>query len=302
MQKTLSSKSSRVRILLFIVSLFISHQVFAEVSIPELNGRVNDLSGILESIQREALEDKLKTIENNKGSQVAILIIPTTEEETIDQFSIRVVEKWKLGRKEVNDGVLILIATDDRKMRIEVGYGLEGILPDAICRRIISEQMKPHFKEKNYYEGIDNAVESISKIINGETLPPPKKKETASSNNSNIMDTFFTCLFLVVFGSAIVSGFASGFLGRLIGSGIFASIGTAIILSSVSSFGFILGFIAFLIMIVLIFFISKSRSSGYGGGSSWSSSSSDSSWSSSSSDSFSGGGGSFGGGGSSGDW
>ena len=114
MQKTLSSKSSRVRILLFIVSLFISHQVFAEVSIPELNGRVNDLSGILESIQREALEDKLKTIENNKGSQVAILI-PTTEEETIDQFSIRVVEKWKLGRKEVNDGVLILIATDDRK-------------------------------------------------------------------------------------------------------------------------------------------------------------------------------------------
>ncbi len=115
-----------------------------------------------------------------KGSQIAVLMLPTTQPETIDQFGIRVVEAWKLGRKGVDDGVLLLVAKDDRKLRIEVGYGLEGALNDATAKRIVAEIIAPYFKRGEFYAGIDAGVSAIIKVIDGEPLPPPAQRTSAS--------------------------------------------------------------------------------------------------------------------------
>ena len=171
-----------LNLLLISISFLFSLHLYAEIQIPELQDRVMDLTNTLTQEQKVHLADKLKSLESEKGSQLAILIIPTTDGETIEQFSLRVVEKWKLGRSKVDDGILILVAKDDRKMRIEVGYGLEGSLPDAICKRIITEQMRPSFKSGNYYEGLESATESIIKIINGEPLPEPKRTQEKIKN------------------------------------------------------------------------------------------------------------------------
>lgn len=298
--------------------LFYSFSLYAEIPIPELKTRVTDLSVVLTEQEKSLLENKLEKLEDTKGSQVAVLILPTTDGEPIEQFSLRVVETWKLGRKKINDGVLILVAKDDRKMRIEVGYGLEGILPDAICKRIISEQMRPNFKAQKFYEGIDSAVESISKIVNGEPLPPIETKKL-SKNSSNSDDAVIDAIgsiitisfILLIFGSALTNVFASTTSGHWIGSGIFSTIGSIIIMGILSADVFslqsmlIVGLISFIVFLLFIYWWSSNTGGSGSNGSSyssWSSSSSDSSWSSSSSDSFSGGGGDFGGGGASGDW
>lgn len=313
MQKNLSFIVD-LKIAAIVILLFTSPKIFSEVTVPELTNRVMDQYGILDSIQVNALEDKLLSLETKKGSQLAILIISSTEGESIEQFSLRVVENWKLGRKSIDDGILILVAINDRKMRIEVGYGLEGILPDAICKRIISEQMKPHFKEKNYYEGIDNAVNSITSIINGEPLPPPVKRHGSKKTKSEgFGGVVFSGLFIILFGSWIGGKFASSF-SRSIVSILFSVLGAFILVSQFGNAGFsssFMGLILFVVFLFLLIFIILWLSQkfyngdfdGYSGssGSSWGSSSSSGGWSSSS-DSFSGGGGSFGGGGSSGDW
>ena len=108
-----------------------------EVAVPALTQRVTDLTGTLDAQQQAALESRLAQFEQQGGSQIAILIVPTTQPEAIEQYSIRVVDQWKLGREEVDDGILILVAKDDRQMRVEVGYGLEGAIPDAIANRIV---------------------------------------------------------------------------------------------------------------------------------------------------------------------
>ena len=297
--------------------LFISFSLFslpmqAEIQIPELQDRVMDLTNTLTQEQKIHLADKLKSLESEKGSQLAILIIPTTDGETIEQFSLRVVEKWKLGRSKVDDGILILVAKDDRKMRIEVGYGLEGSLPDAICKRIITEQMRPSFKSGNYYEGLESATESIIKIINGEPLPEPKKntRQNQKSLTDILGEVATVFIFVSILASWFISWFSSTGIGRWMISGIFAFIGSIIqmllLLGENFSFSFILvsGLICFILFLIIII-LWTNHSSGSSSGSSyssWSSISSDSSWSSSSSDSFSGGGGSFGRGGASGDW
>jgi len=130
--------------LTFVISC-LSSPLQAEVPVPALTGRVVDLTGTLTADQKTALEAKLAAFEAEKGAQIAVLLVPTTQPEAIEQYSIRVVEAWKLGRKGVDDGVLLLIAKNDRKMRIEVGYGLEGVLPDAVAKRIISEVITPFF-------------------------------------------------------------------------------------------------------------------------------------------------------------
>ncbi len=119
--------------------------VHAEVAVPPLTTRVTDLTGTLSPSQRDELENQLRDFESRKGSQIAVLIVPTTQPETVEQYSLRVAETWKLGRKGVDDGVLLLIAKDDHTMRIEVGYGLEGAIPDAVAKRVISEIIIPFF-------------------------------------------------------------------------------------------------------------------------------------------------------------
>jgi uncharacterized protein len=127
-----------------------------------------------------ALEAKLRAFEQAKGSQVAVLIVPTTRPEEIEQYSIRVVEQWKLGRGKVDDGVLLLVALDDRRMRIEVGYGLEGALPDATANRIIQQDITPAFKRGDYYGGITVGVDRIMRVIEGEPLPASEIRPPAA--------------------------------------------------------------------------------------------------------------------------
>jgi uncharacterized protein len=141
--------------------------------VPALEARVTDLTGTLTAAQQADLEQKLAAFEQRKGSQVALLMVASTQPETIEQYSIRVAEAWKLGRAQPDDGVLLLVATQDRTLRIEVGYGLEGVMPDAISRRIIDETITPLFRQGDLYGGIDAGLSRIISVVDGEPLPPP---------------------------------------------------------------------------------------------------------------------------------
>jgi uncharacterized protein len=145
-----------------------------ELPVPPLAQRVTDQAGLLDAAQRARLEDRLAAFEARKGSQIAVLIVPSTQPETIEQFGIRVAEQWKLGRKGVDDGAILLVARDDRALRIEVGYGLEGALPDVVCKRIIEDVIVPRFKLGDFAGGIDAGVDAMIKVIDGEPLPEPK--------------------------------------------------------------------------------------------------------------------------------
>jgi len=155
--------------------LVLAAPAWALQAVPPLQARVTDLTGTLDAGQREHLEEELQDFERQKGSQIAILIVPTTAPEDIEQYSIRVVDQWKLGRKGVDDGVLLLVAKDDHAMRIEVGYGLEGAVPDAIANRIVSDVITPYFRQGNYYGGLQAGVARLIGVIDGEPLPAPEK-------------------------------------------------------------------------------------------------------------------------------
>src|ERR1700731_2261147 len=145
----------------------------ADVAVPPLTGRVVDLTGTLSSDQIAALTQTLKNLELRKGSQVAVLIVPTTQPETIEQYSIRAAEAWKIGRRKIDDGALLVVAKNDHKLRIEVGYGLEGSLTDVTSRRIIDEVITPRFRSGDFAGGISAGVARIIGVIDGETLPAP---------------------------------------------------------------------------------------------------------------------------------
>lgn len=180
--------------------LFVSCNLRAElVSIPVLQKRVTDLTQTLTLEQQNQLEAKLAAFEQQKGSQIAVLIVPTTAPEAIEQYSIRVVDAWKLGRAQQDDGVLVLVAKDDRKMRIEVGYGLEGVIPDLIAKRIISEVMAPHFRQGDFYGGINNATDKLIGLVSGEQLLAPNPSKPKGDN-------FWDVLYLLLIGGFVVGG------------------------------------------------------------------------------------------------
>ena len=180
----------------------------AEVAVPPLTQRVTDLTSTLDAQQIQTLESRLAEFEANKGAQLAVLIVPTTQPETIEQYGIRVVDAWKLGRKNVDDGALLLIAKDDRALRIEVGYGLEGVLPDATANRIIDEIIVPRFKRGDFYSGIESGLDAMIQIVNGEPLPPPKR--AAARGQNNFESLMFMAFVLVV----AVGGLLRAMLGR----------------------------------------------------------------------------------------
>lgn len=168
--------------LLFAICFFIStFVVHAQVSVPVLQARVTDLTATLSYEQSQKLEQKLEIFEKEKGSQIAVLIVSTTQPEALEQFSIRVVDSWKLGRKNIDDGVLLLIATQDRRMRIEVGRGLEGVLTDITSKQIIEDIIKPYFKQGDTYQGIDAGLSAIIKVVSGEKLPTPSNRGRGNS-------------------------------------------------------------------------------------------------------------------------
>jgi uncharacterized protein len=268
----------------------------ADVAVPPLTGRVVDLTGTLSSGDIATLTQTLKDLETRKGSQVAVLIVPTTQPESIEQYSIRVAEAWKIGRRKIDDGALLVIAKNDHKLRIEVGYGLEGSLTDVTSRRIIDEVITPKFKSGDFAGGISAGVDKMIALVNGEKLPAPAPAHWDDRPSLDNVNPFW-------FGLAfVVGGILRGTLGRLLGSLSAGAFATALAWVLVGDIGVALaaGLLAFMLWVFMDFSASSRGSSGWSGGSS----SSSSDWSSSSSDSggFSGGGGSFGGGGASGSW
>ena len=150
-----------------LLALALASPVRAQVAVPALGARVTDLTGTLTDAQRQKLEQELAEFEARKGSQIAVLLVPTTQPETIEQYSMRVVEAWRLGRKGVDDGVLLLIAKDDRALRIEVGYGLEGVITDARARLIVEVLITPRFKEGDFAGGIAAGVGELIALVEG---------------------------------------------------------------------------------------------------------------------------------------
>jgi uncharacterized protein len=213
----------------------------ADVAVPPLTARVTDLTGTLSGEAVSRIEAKLANFEAKKGSQIAVLIVPSTQPEEIEQFGIRVEDAWKLGRKGVDDGAYLIVAKNDRRVRIEVGYGLEGALPDAIANRIITETITPHFKLGDYDGGIEAGVDQMISVVNGEPLPEPDKKWEHRGGLGNLLPL----LLVVVF---VGSGVLRSLFGRLFGSVATAGLagGLAWLLSHLLAIGLGAGVVAFL--------------------------------------------------------
>jgi uncharacterized protein len=267
--------------------------------VPALTARVTDLTRTLTPDQSAKLEQKLAAFEARKGSQIAVLIVPTTRPEAIEPYSIRVVEQWKLGRKGVDDGALLLVAKNDRALRIEVGYGLEGVLPDATANRIIEDIIVPRFKTGDLYAGVDAGVDAMIKVVDGEPLPPPQTQWRSQSkvNSGNLHSLFIVGLILVF----VVGGILRSVVGRLPAAGLIGGAAGAIawfLVSSVAAAA-VAGVVAFIL--TLIGGGTRGGRGGYGG---WTGGGygGGGGFGGGGGGGFGGGGGGFGGGGASGRW
>jgi uncharacterized protein len=219
------------------------------VTIPPLKAFVTDLTNTLTPEQKYSLESQLRSYESAKGTQIAVLIIPTTQPESIEQYSIRVVDQWKLGRKKIDDGILLLIAKDDRRLRLEVGYGLEGALNDVTAKRIISDIMTPYFKQGMFFEGINAGLSNVIKIINGESLPP---SHSSNANNPNFSDGLDGALIIAFMVAMFVGSILKRIIGNIPGGLITAGItgGLAWIISGVIGIAIIAGVIGFFVTLL----------------------------------------------------
>jgi uncharacterized protein len=270
----------------------------ALVPVPPLTARVIDLTGILSGDAVNRMESELAALEAHKGSQIVVLVVPTTHPEEIEQYGIRVADQWKLGRKGVDDGAILLVAKDDRRVRIEVGYGLEGALPDAIANRIIDETIAPHFKLGDYDGGIEAGVKQMIAVVNGEPLPEPDRRWERHSGMHNVLPL---ALIVVV----VASGFLRLLFGRLMGSLATGGLagGIAWLLTHGIALGAGAGVLAFLFALLLG--ANRGWSTGVGGAGGWGGglgSGFGRGFGGGGGGGFSGGGGRFGGGGASGSW
>jgi uncharacterized protein len=272
------------------------------VAVPELKSRVTDLTGTLTPEQTATLESKLHAFEESKGSQVAVLIVPSTQPEDIEQYSIRVADAWKLGRKGVDDGAILVVARDDRKLRIEVGYGLEGVLPDATANRIIDEDIVPEFRRGDYYAGITAGVDRMLRVIEGEPLPEPARATPSRTRHGLSPLLPFLFIFVLV-GGSILRRFFGRVGGALATGGVVGFLTWLMI--GLLGLSILAGLLAF------IFALIGGLGGGRGtGGSGWYSPRHSGGWGFPGGFSggigggggFSGGGGGFGGGGASGSW
>jgi uncharacterized protein len=231
----------------------------AEVAIPPLTARVTDLTGTLSGGAVTRIEAKLGNLEAKKGSQIAVLIVPTMQPEDIEQFGIRVADAWKLGRKGVDDGAILIVAKNDRRLRIEVGRGLEGALPDAIANRIITETITPHFKVGDYDGGVEAGVDKMISVVNGEPLPEPDRKWERHSGLGHLLP-------LVLVGVFVASGILRALFGRLLGSVATGGLtgGIAWLLSHFLPIGLGAGIVAFLFAM-----LAGSTSRGWSAGRGW---------------------------------
>lgn len=201
-----------VNALLLACALAWSALAVAQVPVPPLTGHITDQTGTLSAAQKSSLEQALTEFEARKGSQLAVLMVASTAPEEIEQFSLRVAEQWKLGRKRVDDGAILVIAKDDRALRIEVGYGLEGALTDLTSKRIISEIILPQFKQQDFYGGISAGVAKIIRVIDGEPLPEPSARNAAVPGD---LQRYGPVLFIVALA---LGGVLRSAMGKVSGS------------------------------------------------------------------------------------
>ena len=292
--------SSLRRVSLAAVLLLIAVAAIAQVAIPALKARVTDTTETLTPQQRALIEERLAAFEARKGTQLAVLIVPTTEPEDIAQFGIRVADEWKVGRKGVADGAILIVALKDRAMRIEVGRGLEGALNDATAKRIIAEIIAPRFKQGDFFGGIDAGLSRMMAVVDGEPLPPPKRAATAQGWGG--WEQFAIVGFLLVF---VVGGIVRAMFGRFVGSGLIGG------LAGVAAWIMIGSLIAAVVIALIAWLLSlMGGMAGLPGRGGWNSGGSVGGWSGGggswggggSGGSWSGGGGDFGGGGASGQW
>jgi len=301
----------KISIILFIIlsSLFVFADNFEPI--PELNSRVTDAINLFSAQEKQLLEQKLTTYEQNTGSQIVVLIISTTGEETIEEYSMRVAEKWKIGTADNDDGIILIIAKNDRKLRIEVGYGFEGNVPDIAAKWIIDEKITPEFKKGDFVGGINKGVDMLINMVSGTiTYDQVQANEVKTKKTNKLNKRLLNLIYFIMFAGP---GLIATVRKRDLKYAILLSI---IILIANIAFGFMenfivmIPFLAYTIIFAGIAFYSRGRwghltigafrigflilASG-GGGSSSSSSSFGGGG-------FSGGGGSFGGGGASGSW
>jgi uncharacterized protein len=274
--------------------------------VPPLTARVIDQTGTLDPIQLKGLEDKLAALEQAKGTQLAVLMVPTTQPEDIDSYANRVGNAWKIGRKGVGDGVLVVVAKNDRKVRIEVAKTLEGAIPDLAAKQIIDEAITPNFRKGDFAGGLQTATDQLIARINGEALPAPKQP-TSGRDGEGGFDWMHLAIFLF-FAVPIVGGILRGMLGRKFGSLVTGAGVGAVALAITSSI--VVAAIAAIAGLLFSFMsgggpgLGTARRGGWGGGpwiggggGGWSSGGGGGGGGFSS-----GGGGDFGGGGASGDW
>jgi uncharacterized protein len=293
---------------LFLASFSLPRAADDRIPVPPLTGRVVDMTGTLSQATLQDLNGKLSAFEERKGSQVAVLIVPTTRPEAIEQYSIRVAEQWKLGRKKVDDGAILLVAKEDRALRIEVGYGLEGALTDLSSKRIVSDIIAPHFREGDFDGGIEAGVDAMLKVIDGEPLPAPQPRARTGTPGHGIPSGFLLAgLFMAwAFSSALRSSLGR-MRGGLVSGGVAGGIAFFILKSIALASG--IGFVAFLVTAMMgggggargLGGRRRGPWDGFGGlgGGGWGGGSGGG-WGSGGG--FSGGGGGFGGGGASGRW
>lgn len=244
---------------LLLLTLLLAFTAFAQdkpIAVPPLRSPVTDLTQTLSPEQKAALESRLRDFEAQKGSQLAVLIVPTTQPETIEEYSIRVADAWKIGRAAPDDGVILLVAKNDRAVRIEVGTGLEGALPDVIASRIISQVIVPHFREGDFAGGINAAVTRIMAVIEGEPLPEPERRSSRPEGLGGIGNALPVLLMFVFVGGGILRSM----LGRVGGAGATAGIAGIIMWVLTSVLAVSIG------AAVLAFLFTLLSGGGFGGG------------------------------------
>jgi uncharacterized protein len=279
---------------LLAVLLGVSFALNAQTPVPPV-ARVTDQTGTLSAEQKAALERMLQEFEKRKGSQLAVLMVPSTGQEPIEQYALRVAEQWKLGRKGVDDGALLVVAKDDRTMRLEVGYGLEGALNDATAKRIISEVITPRFREGDFFGGVSAGVDRIIRVIDGEPLPAPSRQAPAIGGGA------FQMLPVLLIAALVVGGILRAVLGRALGA--VATGGAVGVLAWLLAGTLLIGLIAGVLALIFTLLGGLGgrgfghRGGGFGGGGFGGGG-----FRGGGGGSFGGGGGSFGGGGASGRW
>ena len=281
---------------LLVAALFALASVFcaarAEVPVPPLTARVTDLTGTLSAQQKAELEARIAAFESRRGSQIAVLLLPSTRPEEIEQYSIRVAEAWKIGRKGVDDGLILIVAKNDRRVRIEVGYGLEGAIPDAVAKRVIEERITPRFRDGDFHGGIRDGIDQLIKLAEGEKLPPPS---AAPGRDASPPVSLLEFVFVTFMFSGVAGIFLKKMFGRFPGS---LAVALAAGLLGWLLFEAIVGAIAAIVVFLIsVTNVGSGRCGFYSSSGGWTSGSSGGS-----SSSWGGGGGSFGGGGSSGSW